>query len=400
MSQEYSGVIRAKWIVPIVTPPIENGWIRISGGKITEVGVGKPSGEVIDLGEVALLPRLINSHTHLEFSDQQTPVGQAGIAFPEWLKLVISTRGSANPVRTSEAIQKGVKELWDTGTVLAAEIATPPVDNIASSQELVIATFAEVLGLHDGRLQERLTAGLEHVIGHSMTGFSPHAPYSISRAGLDLVFKKSIEMRKPIAMHVAESPEERELLVTGKGSLADFLTEMGLPVNDFFPWDQSPFVSLIQRFADLPHTFLIHGNDLDAIEIKELARYPQITVVYCPRTHDFFRFPTHPLERLLKAGVRVALGTDSRVSNPDLSLWREIQFVLNHHQQIEPLQVLGMGTTMPAEAFRLAFSREIKSGQLSPGYKAEIGFVETSADNPDQLFSDLSHNDYQNLLLT
>ena len=367
---------------------------------ILEVGNGKPSGEVVDLGDVALLPRLLNAHTHLEFSDHQKPVGYPGIAFSEWLKLVISTRVAGSPDQKSKAILAGSQELWNTGTVLAAEITTPPVNHGSLSGEVELASFAEVLGLHPSRFAERLTACEEHVSHHPLSGFSPHAPYSISSRGLELVFEHAAKTSKPIAMHVAESTEERELLTTGKGPMADFLNEMGLNAADHFPWHERPFERLIHRFSGLNHVFLVHGNDLNETEIQQLANYPQITVVYCPRTHHFFRFATHPIKRLVDAGVRVVLGTDSRASNPDLDLWKEVQFVLQHHQEIEPNQVIAMGTRMPAEAFRLAFGIKRPWGALSTGFSAQMGMVRTSADNHDQLFRDLSSNGYQNFQLS
>ena len=97
MFQNHTRVIRARWIVPVNTSPIENGWVRVGGGKIHEVGSGRPPSDAVDLGDVALLPRLINAHTHLEFSDLKHPVGTRGIAFTDWIKLVIEKRLTADP---------------------------------------------------------------------------------------------------------------------------------------------------------------------------------------------------------------------------------------------------------------------------------------------------------------
>ena len=200
-------------------------------------------------------------------------------------------------------------------------------------------------------------------------------------------------------MHVAESPEERELLLTGGGKLAEMLESLGLTIRAHFPWSREPFVDLFESFAKLPNTFLVHGNDLTDTEILSLAKCPQITVVYCPRTHHFFRFAKHPVQKMLRAGIRVVLGTDSRASNPDLNLWREIQFLLSHRQEIDPETVLKMGSLFPAEAFRLAFPKLAAMGSLQPGHVAQMGWVTTSAKDLDQLYRDLSVNDYQNLQL-
>ncbi len=383
----------------MTSAPIENGWLHFSEGQILQVGSGSPAGDCQDLGDIALLPRLINAHTHLEFSDHLSPVGFPGITFPEWIKKVIAARGSADPSQKADVIRSGQQEVWDSGALLAGEIATPPFSYQENHNLPKVATFAEVLGLAPDRFNERLQAAIDHLQDHTLSGFSPHAPYSISPQGLSSVIDHAERKKKPLMMHVAESPEERELLLTGGGKLAEMLESLGLTIRAHFPWSREPFLDLFESFAKLPNTFLVHGNDLTDTEILSLAKCPQITVVYCPRTHHFFRFAKHPVQKMLRAGIRVVLGTDSRASNPDLNLWREIQFLLSHRQEIDPETVLKMGSLFPAEAFRLAFPKLAAMGSLQPGHVAQMGWVATSAKDLDQLYRDLSVNDYQNLQL-
>ncbi|HMP08114.1 MAG TPA: amidohydrolase family protein, partial [Lacipirellulaceae bacterium] len=85
--------LRAKWIVPVTRRPLEGGCVTIAGGRIVEVGPRPPAGaQVTDLGDVALLPGLVNAHTHLEFSDLVGPLGRPGMALPDWIRLVIAER--------------------------------------------------------------------------------------------------------------------------------------------------------------------------------------------------------------------------------------------------------------------------------------------------------------------
>jgi cytosine/adenosine deaminase-related metal-dependent hydrolase len=109
----------------------------------------------------------------------------------------------------------------------------------------------------------------------------------------------------------------------------------------------------LELLANGPRALVVHGNWLDAAEIQYIAARPSLSVVYCPRTHSWFGHPEYPLRQLLEAGVRVVAGTDSRASNPDLSVWREVRHLLLHHQWCSPLQALDMVTCSAAAALGL-----------------------------------------------
>ncbi|MDB4810084.1 amidohydrolase family protein [bacterium] len=400
MFKHFSGVIKAKWIVPVAIPPLPNGWLRLLEGRITEVGTGDYPQVSIDLGDVALLPGLVNSHTHLEFSGLETPIGYPGISFTDWIQLVIKSRGNANEPGVStemnqvDVIAKGLKELTDTGTLLAGEISTPPSHYEFKKSSAKLVTFSEILGLRPERYEERLRASEDHLRSSDWSGVSPHAPYSLSPAALLKVIHQSQISGRPLAMHVAESPEERELLTTGAGSMAELLQSIGAWEPDVFPWGKQPFAKLIEQFAGLRSVFLIHGNDFNQAEIQQVAAKQHITVVFCPRTHHFFRFANHPIREMLRSGLRVVLGTDSRASNPDLNLWKEVQFLLNHYQDIPPGEVLKMATLWPAEAFRISFPELPRIGAIQPGFMGQLGSVATTATNLQHLYRDLSQADY------
>ncbi|MEC7408424.1 MAG: amidohydrolase family protein [Planctomycetota bacterium] len=394
MMKEDFRVIRARWIVPVSSPPFQNGWIRYGTTKIQEIGSGEPPADAVDLGDVAILPRLINSHTHLEFSDHESPVGSPGVSFSEWIKLVIASRRLSNPDSLLSSLTSGLNELWETGTVLAGDIATPPLHYPAWKDQPDLVSFAEVLGLQSDRFKDRFQAAIEHADRLEKGAYSPHAPYSISRDGFEKVIEQALVKNRPVAMHIAESPEERELLTSGTGPLAELLDTMNLAPLEHYPWRGEPFRVLIDGLGQLDSGFLIHGNDLTADEIEYLTRYPQLTVVYCPRTHDFFRFAKHPVDKMVKAGIRVALGTDSRASNPDLNLWKEVQYLLNHRQEIPPEEILAMATSVPADAFQRAWPSLRPSGQLRAGFRSDFGVVETYATESEQLWRDLSTHPY------
>lgn len=394
-------VLSARWVIPITRAPIHAGWVRIRDGRIVEIGTGRnPEGE--DLGDVALLPRLVNAHTHLEFSDCPCPIGDPGMPLATWIGQVVSARAKSGDAGRDHAISVGLSELAATGTCLAGEISTPPCkypdktctsSKGESAREVVsLVSFAEVLGLSDERAIERLHAAKQHNEDNQETGISPHAPYSTSLSTIRSCAEFARDQDLPLAMHFAESPDERQLLSDGTGPFVDALKSIGAWRDRSFPWTGDAYETLIDQASIAPRTLLVHGNDLSDSEINRIARNANLTVVYCPRTHAFFGYDKHPVDRLLSAGVRVALGTDSRASNPDLNLWSEVQYILRHRQDVRPKEVLAMATISGAEALGRS-----DLGHFEPGAKALLGFARTHAADVEQLYADLSEADFHPL---
>jgi len=197
-------------------------------------------------------------------------------------------------------------------------------------------------------------------------GLSPHAPYTVWPELLRRLIKLSRERDMPVAMHLAESAEELELLASGSGPLQQLLEERGMWDAAAIPRGSRP-MDYLRLLAEAPRTLVIHGNYLNDEERTFLAAHvDRMSLVYCPRTHAYFGHPPYPLAELQAAGVRVALGTDSRASNPDLDLLAEMRFVARTFPQIDPLEILHMGTLAGAEALGRADDvGSITSGKLA-----------------------------------
>ncbi len=354
--------------------------------QIVEVGQGPAPTDAEDLGDVALLPGLVNAHTHLEFSDCDAPIGEPGVALYHWVGQVIAARQSTTSEAKATAIAKGLQESFDAGVSLVGEIATLPSEYPSRSnfpqrsQSPELITFAETIGLSQQRGDERFGLTEQHVHTQASGGISPHAPYSTSRPLIERCVQLACQTERPLAMHVAESPAERELLCGGSGPFAETLKQLGVWDASLFPWDGQPFEWLIDLLAKAPHGLLVHGNDLQTSEIEKIANHPSLSVVYCPRTHHFFGYEPHPVHEMLDRGIRVALGTDSRASNPDLNLWREIQF-----PDIDPQTVLGMGTIQGADAMG-----RFQHGRLQRGAFAQFNLVPTSANTLQEVYRDFA----------
>ena len=389
MKKLQSQMLAARWIVPVTSEPIHGGWVEIDDGQVVAFGSGKAPRPAKDLGDIAILPGLVNAHTHLEFSDCSDMIGFPGISLPEWIGQVVSTRRATDEISRSEAIERGMTECARTGTCLVGEITTPPCNYPSQLNDVDLISFAEVLGLSSERGRERLDVAKAHLGLDGCSGVSPHAPYSTSRETLEACLQVANAKQRSLAMHVAESPYERELLESGAGPFAEALKSMGVWRDDLFPWPKNPFLWLIEQLARAPRSLLIHANDFSEAEIVKLAEYPHLTVVYCPRTHHFFQYELHPVATMLSYGVRVALGTDSRASNPDLNLWSEAQFLWQHRVDLAPESVLRMATWSGSEAL----GRD-DVGCISAGCLAKLGFVRSTASTKEDLFCDFANHEY------
>ena len=360
---------QARIVFPVDRAPIENGVVTVDGGRIVEVGTAAGGGRVVDLGDAALLPGLVNAHTHLEFSQLRRPMGGAGMSLPDWIRLVIGERGRGDRSR-EESLANGVAESLRAGVTTVGDISTCSAAAPLGCIDAV--RFHEVIGFSRARAESALAAALERMDGaedhQAAFGISPHAPYTVSPPLLGQLVRLARERDMPMAMHLAESPEELEFLASGTGPFQKLLDERSMWDSEAVPRGSLP-LDYLRALAEAPRALVIHGNYLSGEELDFIGeRRARMSLVYCPRTHAYFGHEPYPLARAISAGARVALGTDSRASNPDLSLLEEMRFVARAYPTISYRDVLVMGTLAGAEA--LGHAEDV--GSISPGKLANM----------------------------
>lgn len=384
-----STTLRARWVLPIEAPPIEGGYVAVVDGVIAEVSANDLNrGPVADLGDVILLPGLVNAHTHLEFSGLTKPLGAPGMSLPAWIRAVIADRGRGDR-DAAAAIAAGLCESAAAGVTTIGEIATSPAPCYQVEGLPRTLLFQEAIGFSAGRV-DSVASEMERRVdaaGRS-AGISPHAPYTVNPQLLVRLVDLAIDRQLPIAMHLAESREELQLLRDGSGPFQELLAERSMWDDAAIPRGSRP-LDYLRQLARAPRSLAIHGNYFDADEIALAAAHrDRMSVVYCPRTHAYFEHKPYPLASMLDAGVRVALGTDSRASNPDLNLLSEVQDVASRFPQIDPAALLRMATLDAAEA--LGFGDLV--GSLTPGKRAEIKVMRCDGDLRDPYSALLTPN--------
>jgi cytosine/adenosine deaminase-related metal-dependent hydrolase len=365
--------LRARVVFPVDRPPIDNGAVTIgSEGRIRWIGAAKNvDGPVRDLGDVVLLPGFVNTHTHLEFSDLTQPLGAPGMPMVEWIRRVLiqRRRRSASP---KGPIAAGARECLRHGTTALGEIATVDAAAYADLPPLELTLFLEVIGFSRARAESVLQVAVARLDAFSGSGtnlgLSPHAPYTVSPELVSQLVELAGRRDLPVAMHIAECAEELELLAGGTGPFRELLEERSMWDPAVIPHGSRP-LDYLRCLANAPRALVVHGNYLDQEERGFMASHSdRMSLVYCPRTHTRFGHSSYPLAELLAAGVRVALGTDSRASNPDLSVLAEMRFVAQQHSAVSPEAILRMGTLTGAEAL----GRDADCGSLTPEKLANL----------------------------
>jgi aminodeoxyfutalosine deaminase len=386
--------LRARLVFTVAGHPLTDGVVTIAGERIVAVGENASARPPVDLGNVALLPGLVNAHTHLEFSNLDEPLGTAGNSLPDWIRKVIAGRRNTAAGEQSANVQLGLAEAVRTGTTTIGEIATAPWPPAAGTPA-DMTVFHESIGLLREQIDERHAAARAYLDRSSARcpgyrlGLSPHAPYSVHPELLRRLAALAGKRQVSLAMHLAESREELELLAAGSGPFRTLLDDLQAWSPQAIPPGSRPLDYLRQLIA-APRSLVIHGNYLTADELEFLAAHgDRLAVVYCPRTHAFFGHPRYPLAEMLAADVQVAIGTDSRASNPDLSLLDELRFIARHYPELAPQTVLELGTLAGARALGLA----AETGSLVPGKLANLAVAplpDRDSSDPYELLFDSS----------
>jgi cytosine/adenosine deaminase-related metal-dependent hydrolase len=391
--------LKARYVFPVTSEPIASGVVTMHGDRITAVGKEAAAGETHDLGNVAVVPGLVNAHTHLDLSDLAKPLGEPGMGLTDWLRSVVTFRQEAAGRRrqaaqgTLQAVEDGLRESIRLGTTTLGEIAQPDWPLHAFQTAPITTTvFLELIAPDAEHAGGAMDLAREHLrlarTSESWRpGLGPHAPYSAGAELLVAVARLSAAEQVPVALHLAESREEIELLRSGGGPFRDFLTRLGAWNPGAFSPGRRP-LDYLQMLAPAHRTLVVHGNYLDDEEIAFLGRNSRrMAVVYCPRTHAYFEHPEYPLPKLLEAGATVALGTDSRASSPDLSLLAEMRLVARRFPSIPASRVLRLGTIEGARALGL----EHQIGSLEAGKWADLAAValpDRDAADPHELLFD------------
>jgi cytosine/adenosine deaminase-related metal-dependent hydrolase len=368
-------VVQAAWACPIDAPPIRHAVIEIRDGIIQSIAPGSrvPVHGSTQLGNVVVLPGLINAHTHLELSWLRGRVPPAN-SFTDWVKGLLAIRRSPDLPMTPDMIapiHEAIREARATGTVAVGDIT----NSLAAVEPITAAglkgvVFHELLGFRerDGALieatrEQRAAAARQGV----RVSLAPHAPYSTS-VELFKAIRQAVSASdcRIMSVHLGESPEEVELLARGSGPWRRMLEMIGAWRADWEVPACGP-VQFLERHGVLDaKTLVVHGVQFDGTALERLKAL-DATLVTCPRSNRWVGVGYPPVERFYASGVAVAVGTDSLASVEDLNLFSELKTLRHLAPSVPARRLLESATLVGARALGLD-----DLGSIAPGKTAEL----------------------------
>ncbi len=375
---------RARWVLPIASPPVPDGVVVVAGGDIAAVGTvadvaPRLAGvEVVDLGDAVLLPGLVNAHSHLELTALRGLL--EGLDFRDWLRmLTVARRDVFDRAALRDAALHGLHEGLRHGITTYADATESgvPLEAMRAAGVRGIG-FLELFGPAPAEAPASLAAARARTEAARRddtalvrAGVSPHAPYTVSPALFAGVAAWLRDEPLPVAVHLAESPAEVRFVAEGEGPFADRLRERGIAVA---PSARSPVALLAETGLLACRPLLIHAIHVDEADLALVAD-AGATIVHCPVSNAKLGHGIAPLERMLARGIAVGLGTDSVASNDRMDLLGEArQAVLLQGirralpDALSARDALRLATLGGAEALGLAD----RIGSLEPGKAADL----------------------------
>lgn len=366
----------ADWVLPISDAPIGGGAVAIDGARIVSVGA-RDGSEDIALGRVAVLPGLVNAHTHLELSYLHGRISPAS-SFLEWVRPMLAARrerAGIDDQAVLSAAADAIRRARLTGTALVGDVSnTLAVVPLLRDAGMPACVFHELIGFRGVDADEQVAAA-RHAIDSLSSGddvrlsLAPHAPYSVSPALFSAIRRNLDEddTRLVSTVHLGESPEEVELLKKGTGPWRALLEEIGV-------WNETwqvPACSPVEYLSDLGFlqnsVLAVHGVQLEGSDLSRL-RTLGVTVVSCPRSNRYVGVGSPPLEAFYAMDLDVALGTDSLASVEDLNMFNELAEARRIAPRVPARALLQSATLTGATA--LGFADDY--GSIEPGKRAAL----------------------------
>jgi cytosine/adenosine deaminase-related metal-dependent hydrolase len=377
-------IYAASYLMPVSGPPIEGGALLVEDGRIKAVGRLSDirnlyPASVLEFPGGVILPGFVNAHSHLELTHFSSwkirkDIDYSPRTYVDWVIQVIKISRGLTRKEREHSLLEGIRISLESGTTAIGEIVTGDAQISLYTESLLCGRlFLEAIGrdpLHCASLLARLETDLDS-FGDTkiLTGLSPHAPHTLSKAFMKdvaaLASKKSI----PMAIHLAESREESDFIFDSTGKIAELLFPF-VGWESFLPSPQkmSPVeyldkLGILEMSPTVIHC--VHVNHSDA----ELLKKRGCKVVLCPRSNDKLNVGKAPAFLFKKMDIPMALGTDSLASNDSLSMLDEMKYLLTDSPDVfAPGEILRMATLGGAEAIGI----DHETGSLEKGKRADF----------------------------
>lgn len=372
-------LINARWIIPVEPHGVvlENHAVAVAGGRIVDLlpavdaRIRYAPSEPVDLPEHALIPGLVNAHTHAAMTLLRGVADD--LPLMEWLRDHIwplearwvgdSFVRDGSELAMAEMIRGGTTCFNDMYFFPEITARSALLAGIRAVVGMILVDFPTTWAADPDQYLNKGLALRDELRGQNLvrTAFAPHAPYSVSDAPLARVRTLAQELDQPIHMHIHETETEIDQGHDSHG--------------------MRPLQRLRQLELQGPNLIAVHMTHLLTDEIAELAA-SGVHVVHCPESNLKLASGFCPVAALLQAGVNVALGTDGAASNNDLDMFGEMRTaallakaVAGHAAALPAATALRMATLNGARA--LGLDDEI--GSIAVGKSADLAAIDLAA---------------------
>jgi 5-methylthioadenosine/S-adenosylhomocysteine deaminase len=328
----------ARWLVPVAAPPIADGAVAVTDAHVAAVGTRAdvfaqfPAASVEDFGAAAIMPGLVNCHSHLELTVMRGFLDAEEGDFFAWLRKLTVARAlrmTAEDLRASAAW--GALEAARAGVTCLGDAASSGGPVVAALKEVGLraTVFQEVFGPDASMAEEQWAQSREQIEALRAdadelvrVGVSPHAPYTVSAPLLELLTAYALDARMPLMMHAAESEAETLLLREGRGPFADSYRQRGIEwrAPGLAPVQYLNAVGVLAARPLLAHCIRVDDADIETI------RQTGASVAHCPKSNAKLGHGHAPYHKFL--ALRHGFGSDSVASNNTCDLLEEARTAL------------------------------------------------------------------------
>lgn len=386
----------AQYILPITSEPFQRGAVLVRNGKIEDIGPADnlkaryTDEEVKDFGMAALMPGLIDLHTHTENSVFRGIVHD--VPYTTWVRAVAekSTKMDVNEWRASamlgclEAIASGITCIADITFSGAAGYAT----HMLGMRSVI---YREVVAMDQRRIDYAMRVA-SNDIAHwqdicnpdRMTiGIAPAAIYTCHPGMFAKVSEFARKENVPVAMHLAGSREEYQFVKRGSSPFA--VHTMGskrgyVEIPPWLPTGVSPVRYALNWGAfESDNVLAIHCTHVDDDDIKKLKEY-DVAVASCPRCSAQLGMGLSPISEFLRARLRWGFGTDSPAATDSIDMFTEMRLGMLLQRAVNPDTFLDSTTLLEAATIggARALKQEDRIGSLEIGKCADVIAVDLS----------------------
>jgi len=387
-------LLTARYVLPVATPHIENGAVLVRGDRIVEIGdfdhlrALHPDEPVRDFGLAALAPGFVDLHTHLEYTAMRGLVDD--LPYSKWkLQLMQREQLLSSQDWDDSALLGGLEALQSGITTVADITETGASGHAAQAVGLRGVIYREVATMERSMVDKVMKRASGDIAAWRDTsdsdrlqfGLAPHAPYSCHPE----LFKRVAEYcldGTPAAIHLAGSREEYQFVKYGSSMLAiDVRDVYDRHAPLWLPTGVSPVRYVLQwGLFDVPNVLAVHCTQVDDEDIAVLASH-DVAVAHCPRCNAKLGMGIAPIGKMLGAGMRVGIGTDSPAASNSTDMFEEMRValllqraVLGEERFMIARQFVKMATLDAARALRM----DDEIGSLEPGKRADIIAVDLS----------------------